>query len=99
MEGVFVLLAVVSGPVVLDLLALRFGSTAAARRIVSSDCVVSCVAWFHSGRRGYFRRWREDGTRQRLHNAVRAEVRRAAGRDPQPSAATLDSQSRLARQR
>jgi putative transposase len=30
---------------------------------------------------------------QRLHDAVRADVRRAAGRDPQPSAAILDSQS------
>jgi len=37
--------------------------------------------------------WRDDGTWQQLHDQLRAEVRRAAGRDPQPSAAILDSQS------
>jgi putative transposase len=41
----------------------------------------------------YFRRWREDGTWEHLHDSVRADVRRDAGRDPQPSAAILDSQS------
>ncbi len=51
------------------------------------DLVPWGTAW------SYFRRWREDGTWQRLHDAVRADVRRAVGRDPQPSAAILDSQS------
>jgi putative transposase len=41
----------------------------------------------------YFRAWRVDGTWDRLHTAVREQVRRAAGRDPTPSAAIVDSQS------
>jgi len=41
----------------------------------------------------YFRRWRDDGTLDRLHDELRAQVRQAVGRDPQPSAAILDSQS------
>jgi putative transposase len=42
---------------------------------------------------GYFRAWRRDGTWQRLHDLLRTAVRVAAGRQPQPSAAILDSQS------
>src|SRR6266849_3261394 len=41
----------------------------------------------------YLRRWRRDGTWQQLRDRLRAEVRRAAGREPHPSAAILDSQS------
>jgi transposase len=41
----------------------------------------------------YFRQWRDDGTWQRIHDAVRDDTRRAAGRDPSPSAAILDAQS------
>jgi transposase len=41
----------------------------------------------------YFRRWRDDGTLDRLHDDLRASVRAEAGRDPDPSAAILDSQS------
>lgn len=41
----------------------------------------------------YFRTWRQDGTWERLHEALRRVVRQAAGRDPEPSAAILDSQS------
>ncbi len=41
----------------------------------------------------YFRRWRDDGTLDRLHDALRDRVRAEAGRDPDPSAAILDSQS------
>jgi len=41
----------------------------------------------------YFRRWRDDGTWQRIHDALRDETRRAAGRDASPSAAILDAQS------
>lgn len=41
----------------------------------------------------WFRRWRLDGTWERLHAALRERVRVAAGREPQPSAAILDSQS------
>jgi putative transposase len=43
--------------------------------------------WYH------FRRWRDDGTLQRVHDALRADVRVAAGKEPTPSAAVLDSQS------
>jgi putative transposase len=41
----------------------------------------------------YYRRWRRDGTWQRLHDTLRVEVRTAAGRNPTPSAAIADSQS------
>ncbi len=41
----------------------------------------------------YFRIWRLDGTWARMHDTLRQQVRRAAGRNPQPSAAVLDSQS------
>jgi putative transposase len=41
----------------------------------------------------YFRHWRRDGTWRRVHDALRAQVRVAAGRDPTPSAGCLDSQS------
>jgi transposase len=41
----------------------------------------------------YFSQWRDDGTWQRVHDAVRDDTRRAAGRDVSPSAAILDAQS------
>lgn len=41
----------------------------------------------------YFRQWRDDGTWQRLHDTLRAQVRRRAGRHKQPTAGALDSQS------
>ncbi len=41
----------------------------------------------------WFRAWRLDGTWARLHAALRARLRAAVGRDPQPSAGILDSQS------
>jgi putative transposase len=42
---------------------------------------------------GYFAAWRDDGTLARLHDGLRARVRAAAGRDPEPTAAVIDSQS------
>src|SRR5215204_5097657 len=42
---------------------------------------------------GWFRRWRLDGTWERLHTALREQLRMMVGRDPQPSAAIIDSQS------
>jgi transposase len=42
---------------------------------------------------GYFAAWRDDGTLARLHDVLRAQVRTAAGRTPQPTAAVIDSQS------
>jgi putative transposase len=41
----------------------------------------------------YYRRWRRDDTVTRIHDALRREVRVRAGRDPEPSAAVIDSQS------
>ncbi len=41
----------------------------------------------------YFRRWKRDGTWLMIHDHLHAEVRREMGRDPQPSAAIIDSQS------
>ena len=41
----------------------------------------------------YFRRWRSDGTWRRIHDALRARARRAAGRHKHPTAGCLDSQS------
>lgn len=42
---------------------------------------------------GYFRDWTRDGTLERIHAALREAVRRQAGREPQPSAGSLDSQT------
>lgn len=41
----------------------------------------------------YFRLWRKDGTWETINAALREEVRVAEGRDPEPSAGILDSQS------
>ncbi len=41
----------------------------------------------------HFRRWRESSTLERIHEAVREQVRVKAGKQPTPSAAILDSQS------
>src|SRR5918998_2731654 len=41
----------------------------------------------------YFYKWRNDGTWQRLHDALRDQVRRQAGRKTSPSMAIIDSQS------
>ena len=41
----------------------------------------------------YFWLWRRDGTWQKIHDTVRAKVRQAVGREPQPSGAIVDSQT------
>jgi len=41
----------------------------------------------------YFARWQEDGTWERVNDTLRRQVREAQGRDPEPSAAIMDSQS------
>jgi putative transposase len=41
----------------------------------------------------YFRQWRQDGTWQRMHDTLRAMVRRRAGRHKHPTAGSLDSQT------
>ena len=41
----------------------------------------------------YLRQWRQTGVLQRLHDALRTQVRQQAGKDPTPSVLILDSQS------
>jgi putative transposase len=41
----------------------------------------------------YFRRWEADGTWETIATTLRQKVRVAQGRDPEPSAAILDSQT------
>jgi transposase len=42
---------------------------------------------------GYFATWKKDGTLDRLHDELRGDLRRAEGKQRQPTAAILDSQS------
>jgi putative transposase len=41
----------------------------------------------------YFSQWRKDGTLTRMHDALRRQVRVEAGREPEPSAGCIDSQT------
>lgn len=41
----------------------------------------------------YFRQWRIDGTWERINTALREKLRTTIGREAQPSAAIIDSQS------
>jgi putative transposase len=41
----------------------------------------------------YFRRWRMDGTWEKLNRALRRRLRGCLGRDPKPSAGIVDAQS------
>jgi len=41
----------------------------------------------------WYRRWRKDGTWDKIHEALRQQVRRAAGRHPSPRSSAADSQS------
>lgn len=41
----------------------------------------------------YFKRWCDDGTVTRVHDALREQVRLAEGRDAEPSAGIIDSRS------
>lgn len=41
----------------------------------------------------YLRKWRRDGTLERIHAVLREQLRIALGRNPQPSAGSVDSQS------
>lgn len=42
---------------------------------------------------GYFRQWRKDGIWEQMNDALCEAVRTQAGRDPEPSAGIIDSQS------
>ena len=41
----------------------------------------------------YFAKWTDDGTLVRIHDTLRRRVREQDGRDPEPSAVVIDSQS------
>ena len=41
----------------------------------------------------YFKHWRDDGTWERLNRELRIEIRESVGKDGEPSAAVLDSQT------
>ncbi|MEU9015570.1 transposase [Streptomyces sp. NPDC048479] len=41
----------------------------------------------------FFRRWRDLGLHKEFHDGLRGRVRQKAGRDPEPSAGVIDSQS------
>ncbi len=63
---------------------LRSGCT---WRMMPHDLPPWSTAW------GYFRRWRQDGAWERIHDTLRPKVRELEGREPTPSAAIIDSQS------
>ncbi len=56
-------------------------------RMVPHDLVPWWVAY------RWYRTWTLDGTWDHVHDQLREQVRRSAGRDPQPSAAVVDAQS------
>jgi len=41
----------------------------------------------------YFRQWRIDGTWERINTALREQLRISLGREAEPSAASIDSQT------
>lgn len=47
----------------------------------------------HNTVRYYFDKWTWDGTLQHINTVLRQQVREYAGRDPEPSAGSMDSQS------
>jgi hypothetical protein len=59
--------------------------TATTREAEFIDCDQSIYDWF--------RRWRIDGTWERLNAELRELLRARLGRDPKPSAGVVDSQS------
>jgi len=42
---------------------------------------------------GYYSRWKKDKTWQRIHDRLRAKVRRKVGRHKHPTGGSIDSQS------
>ena len=43
--------------------------------------------------RDYFHRWRRCGVWERVHDALRRQVREQVGKEPEPSAGSIDSQT------
>jgi putative transposase len=58
-----------------------------AWRMLPHDFPPHGTVWF------YYWTWRENGLLTRIHDALRTQVRVADGRDPDPSAGCLDSQT------
>jgi putative transposase len=56
-------------------------------RFLPKDLPPKSTVW------GYFSEWRRNGTLERIHDALRAQVRRGEGRRATPSAGSVDSQS------
>lgn len=76
------------------------------RRTASGRCSTRSATWSTTASSGgpadfppwdrvyaFFRRWREVGQVQEFHDRLRARVRNRAGRDAEPSAGVIDSQS------
>lgn len=61
--------------------------TGCSWRVLPYDFPPWALVWEH------FRRWRDAGTLERVHAALRAQARVQAGRAPLATAAALDSQS------
>jgi len=61
--------------------------TGCAWRYLPHDFPPHADVWEH------FCRWRDNGTIERVHDALRKQVRTRDGRDPTPSAAIIDTQS------
>jgi putative transposase len=61
--------------------------TGCAWRYLPHDLPPWELVWEHFGR------WRDEGTLEQVHDALREQVRVQAGREPTPSAAILDSQT------
>ena len=61
--------------------------TGYAWRLLPSDWPAWQSVYYH------VRKWRRDGTLERIHTVLREQLRVALGRDPQPSAGSVDRQS------
>src|SRR5580704_17277964 len=76
--------------------ALRRAVVGAIRYVIHNGCVWRAVpADFPPWRTvyGIYQRWNASGATIALHSALRAAARKAAGRDAEPTAAVIDSQS------
>ena len=61
--------------------------TGAQWRLQPHECSPRCAIFSH------YAQWREDGTWEHVTQALRESYRRTIGRNPQPTAAIIDSQS------
>jgi putative transposase len=63
------------------------GRTGCQWELLPHDLLPKSTVW------DYFQQWRDDGTWQRIVDALRKRVRTAAGRDPTPRVGYIDSQT------